>query len=78
VETKVRQKKWDGRFKFFFFLKWDGEKVGWKQKWDGKSGIKGGNKVRRESGMEGTKNTVGWEKVETKVRRTKLDEKVGW
>jgi hypothetical protein len=72
VETKVRQKKWDSRFKKIK------NKTRMGRKWDGKSGIKGGNKVRRESGMEGTKNTVGWEKVETKVRWTKLDEKVGW
>jgi hypothetical protein len=28
VETKVRQKKWDGRFKKIY-LKSKGEKVGW-------------------------------------------------
>ena len=45
VETKVRQKKWDGRLKINK-KKSDGEKVGRKQKWDGKSGLKVGNKVR--------------------------------
>ena len=38
-------------------------KVGWK-KWDKKLETKSDEKV----GWEGTKNTVGWEKVETKVR----------